>query len=445
MPYINRIVTYALCVLVRQVRGKTYSYLTRITAMSHTEPLLEFVQDLKMEFTYLSSLLILTLAFHSCDAQKKVVDNDICGVWNSIGYGQQMEISKKNVLIRDTYKSGCNLTTKLPVTYLKEFYKIKKLTKDSLQIKLGFTNYNFVRSKESEICEKSHNNPLSNFDALWETFNENYAFFNLRGVDWNRLKFKYRNRLSEKSSDIELYTVLHEMVSELNDGHASIEIPDSLEYKIDENDEDNDDLRIRVINSIIQNYIPNHKTYNKGIIYWGLIKDSISYIQFNDFEDLANYNISNELTPEEFDEQYWENADRSLNYAKDVLTSFKKQMAIIYDDIKNTEYCIIDVRFNGGGFDQIGLEILSYFTNKKRIAFLKKARFANEFTSTQSIYIEPSGQSYKGKLYLLTSPLTASASETFILASQNIENAIQIGSDTEGILSDVLSKRLPNG
>ena len=71
MPYINRIVTYALCVLVRQVRGKTYSYLTRITAMSHTEPLLEFVQDLKMEFTYLSSLLILTLAFHSCDAQKK--------------------------------------------------------------------------------------------------------------------------------------------------------------------------------------------------------------------------------------------------------------------------------------------------------------------------------------------------------------------------------------
>ena len=160
---------------------------------------------------------------------------------------------------------------------------------------------------------------------------------------------------------------------------------------------------------------------------------------------MANYNISNELTPEEFDEQYWENADRSLNYAKDVLTSFKKQMAIIYDDIKNTEYCIIDVRFNGGGFDQIGLEILSYFTNKKRIAFLKKARFANEFTSTQSIYIEPSGQSYKGKLYLLTSPLTASASETFILASQNIENAIRIGSNTEGILSDVLSKRLPNG
>ena len=79
-------------------------------------------------------------------------------------------------------------------------------------------------------------------------------------MDWNRLKFKYRNRLSEKSSDIELYTVLHEMVSELNDGHASIEIPDSLEYKIDENDEDNDDLRIRVINSIIQNYILNNKT-----------------------------------------------------------------------------------------------------------------------------------------------------------------------------------------
>ncbi len=398
-----------------------------------------------MKLKYLYFLLITILTFYSCNAQKQETDNRLYGVWNSIGYAQQLEISKKNITIRDTYESGCNLHTKLPTAYLEEICTITNLTKDSLQIKVGFTNYNFVRSKKSDICEKGKNNPLSNFDALWETFKENYAFFNLRKVDWNQLKDKYRKRLSKKSSDLELYTILNTMISELNDGHVSIEIPDSLEDKIEENNEDTDDLRVKVIYSITRKYIPNYKTYNKGMINWGFINDSISYIQFNNFEDLANYNISNELTAEEFIEQYWENADKSSNYAKDVLTSFKKQMAIIYEDIKNTKSCIIDVRFNEGGFDQIGLEILSYFTNKKRIAFSKKARLKNGFTNTQNIYIEPNEVNYKGKLYLLTSPQTASASETFILASQNIENVTRIGSNTEGILSDVLSKRLPNG
>jgi len=45
----------------------------------------------------------------------------------------------------------------------------------------------------------------------------------------------------------------------------------------------------------------------------------------------------------------------------------------------------------------------------------------------------------------LTSHQTASASETFVLASLNLTNAQKIGSNTEGVFSDVLSKKLPNG
>ena len=159
---------------------------------------------------------------------------------------------------------------------------------------------------------------------------------------------------------------------------------------------------------------------------------------------MANYNISNDLSSEEFANQYWEKADNSINYTKDVLESFKKQMKIIYEDVKNSKSCIIDVRFNGGGFDEVGLEILSYFTSKPIISFSKKARYGNSFTKSQNINLEPNKNQFQGDLYILTSPQTASASETFVLASQNIENATRIGSNTEGILSDVLSKRLPN-
>ncbi|MBV7270677.1 S41 family peptidase [Winogradskyella luteola] len=392
-----------------------------------------------------SFLLIILLVFYSSYGQKQEIDNQLYGTWNSIGYGQQLKISKKHATLYDTYESVCNLNTKLPVAYLEEFYNLTKLTKDSLQLEVGFTKYNFIRSQEAKPCTKNKNNPLSNFDALWQTFNENYAFFDLRTIDWKYIKRKYRKQLSKKSTDFELYKVLNEMISELNDGHASIEIPESLESQIDENNKDSDDLRKKVIYAINQKYITEHKTYNKGLINWGLVNDNVSYIQFNDFEDLANYNISNDLTTEQFADEYWEKADESVNYTKDVLVSFKEQMEIIYDDIKNTKSCIIDVRFNGGGFDQVGLEILSYFTNNKIMAFSKKARSGNGFTESQNIYIGPNGKNYKGSLYILTSPQTASASEIFVLASQSIENVITIGSNTEGILSDVLSKRLPNG
>ena len=377
--------------------------------------------------------------------QKQSTQNMPYGNWKSIGYGQQLEIYKKHTTLWDTYESGCNLNTKLRTAALEEYYTITQLKKDSLQIKVGLTKYDFIRSNDSAPCTNNQKDPLSNFDALWETFNENYAFFDVRKVNWNHLKDKYRKQITPKSTDLELYTILDAMISELNDGHSSIEVPDSLEDKTEENYNDTDALREKVIYAINQKYIPNHKTYNKGLINWGYINDNISYIQFNDFEDLSNYNISNTLSIQEFTAQYWEKADESPNYTKDVLSSFQRQMQIIYDDIKNAPTCIIDVRFNGGGYDQIGLEILRYFIEDNKIAFRKKARHGDGFTDPQTIYIQPNGKNFKGNLYILTSPQTASASETFVLASLNIENAKRIGSNTEGILSDILSKRLPNG
>jgi len=396
---------------------------------------------------YCSTILIFCL-LSSCSLQKALnIDEEIYGTWDLIGYGYQLRINQKYTLLFDTYESGCNLNSKFRTALLEDYYEIVKLREDKLCLKQGFTEYNFVRCLESNACTNSLNinNPLTNFDALWETFNENYAFFDLREVDWSDLKDKYRKRLSEESTDLELYTVLNEMILELNDGHASIDVPESLEDQIEEKDDVSDELRAKVIYKILEKYLPEFRTYNRGMINWGLINDDISYIQFNDFEDLANYGISDELSPEEFAEEYWDKADKSANYDEDVLKSFEKQMEVIYEDIKNSKACIIDIRFNGGGYDEVGLEILSYFIKQPVLAFSKKARFGEGFTESQDVYIKPKGNQFEGSLYILTSFQTASASETFVLASQNIENSIRVGSNTEGILSDILSKRLPKG
>jgi carboxyl-terminal processing protease len=393
-------------------------------------------------------LLAILVGIYSCKETQKT-ELSLDGTWNSIGYGQQIHINDSKVGIYDVYENGCSFNTELPKKYLNEYFEIKNLTKDSLKLRLGFTDYNFVRStSETIFCDQNNsstNDPIRNFDAMWYTFNENYPSFKLRNIDWQEIKEKYRPRLNSQSTDLELFKVLEEMTSELNDGHVSLDVPESLEDMIENNDDGYDRIRESVINSINNKYIDSLNSYNKGIINWGIINDNIGYIQINDFEDLANYEIEQNTSEEDFWDIYWENADNSANYPKDVLNGAKGIMKVIFDDIKNTKSCIIDVRFNGGGFDQAGLEVLSYFTDKEIVAFTKKARYKNDFTKKQNIYLKPNGQNYRGNLYILTSYQTASASETFVLASQSIENAKTVGSNTEGILSDVLSKKIPNG
>lgn len=400
---------------------------------------------MKLKLIYFLALLV---GIYSCKETEKS-ELTLIGTWNSIGYGQQINISDSTAVICDIYRGGSSYNTQILNKFLKEYFEVKRLTYDSLTLRLGFTNYDFVRLPNvSEVCDENikSNDPSTNFDALWNTFNENYTSFELRGIDWQRSKEKFRPKLNSQSTDLELYNVLQEMTAELNDGHVSLNIPKNLEDDIDDKDDnDTDRLRESVITTINTKYIANLKTYNKGIINWGTINEDIGYIQINDFEDLADYPIDKNLSKEEYWEEYWQNAEKSENYPKDVLNGIRGILPIIFYEIKNTKTCIIDVRFNGGGFDQIGLEVLGYFTDSKIIAFSKKARFGNDFTKYQSIYIEPNGKIYNGNLYVLTSFQTASASETFVLASQNLKNVKTIGSNTEGILSDVLSKRLPNG
>lgn len=59
--------------------------------------------------------------------------------------------------------------------------------------------------------------------------------------------------------------------------------------------------------------------------------------------------------------------------------------------------------------------------------------------------INPSINNFGGKVYVLTSHLIASASELLVLGAKELPNSKIIGSTTEGIFSDILSIKIPNG
>jgi len=95
--------------------------------------------------------------------------------------------------------------------------------------------------------------------------------------------------------------------------------------------------------------------------------------------------------------------------------------------------------------DSLRLNVLSYLTDKRIFAYTKKARYGKGYTRKQVIYVDPEPVNYTKPVYILTSYQTASASETFILGTMNLPEVRRIGSNTEGVFSDVLDKRLPNG
>ena len=64
-------------------------------------------------------------------------------------------------------------------------------------------NYSYILLLVLSVCsceelffeEEPINDPIGNFESLWQTFHEKYAVFEQRGVDWQSLYEEYRSQV----------------------------------------------------------------------------------------------------------------------------------------------------------------------------------------------------------------------------------------------------------
>lgn len=178
------------------------------------------------------------------------------------------------------------------------------------------------------------------------------------------------------------------------------------------------------------------------------MKDSIGYIQVKAMWLFADIELSDSLIAKNGSVSTYIDALAELPYAEQTAMETKgisKVMDVVMHDLWDTQSIIIDVRFNGGGIDEVGLEILRRFNSKRKQIAAKKARHENGFTRTKLIYLEPASETYLKPVYLLTSQQSASATDMMALSSLEFENILRIGSHTNGAISDALEKTLPNG
>jgi hypothetical protein len=295
------------------------------------------------------------------------------------------------------------------------------------------------------------NDPFLAFDIVWHTFDENYAFFELRGTDWKAAREKYRGQLTNSSTRAELFEVLASMLAALDDNHVELNaegfvyeqhrsLPDyplvrkwRKEYEAASQQDDLLDFVRRKYSKYIETsarLIADRMAAATGRgandkLAWGMLPDEVGYLCIRDMDGFVSD----------------EGAD-----VKQHLRALDAALDRAMDDLADARAMIVDVRFNGGGWDRAAVRIANRFADHRRAAFTKKARTANGFTPPYTVYVEPAGsRQFTRPVVVLTSSRTASAAEIFVFCMNVLPHVQQAGIPTTGIHSDQLVRHLPTG
>jgi len=288
-------------------------------------------------------------------------------------------------------------------------------------------------SQRPETCNHApENNPQENYAVFWQTFAEQYAFFDLRHFDWKSIDNKFRPRVNAATKPEELFAIFRQMIEPLHDTHTGIEAPD-LKQEFDGSRQDAAHLAAedwKKAESVIDSrYVRGGlRSFCNGHVQFGMLDHSVGYLRVTAFYGYVEKYI-------------YSDASHALQSALDS----------IFEDAGRLSGLVVDVRLNKGGDDPLGIEIASRLTDHKYLAYSKVTRNnltgTLYFTDPQEVSVVPAKRpGFRGNVVLLTGPDTVSAGETFTMALMQREpHVTRIGLNTQGVFSDVLIRHLPNG
>jgi Peptidase family S41 len=276
------------------------------------------------------------------------------------------------------------------------------------------------------------NTPQSNYAVFWQNYADHYPFFALRKTDWSAVDARIRPTITDKTTSHLLFAKLKGMFAVFRDAHTSISAPNiKLEYGGGRPglypQRDPDDPRIvgilnrKFLKSPLRSYCNNQLQY-------GVLKDGTAYLRIISFYDY--------VPGARFGDQ---------------AAALEEALDRIMADVENGKGLIIDVRTNGGGSDVFGNIIAGRLTKTSYLAYRKVVR--NDLddkggrTPPQDVMVTASPRkTFFGKVVLLTGNDSVSAAETFAMALLGRSSSvIRVGQPTQGVFSDVLKRKLPNG
>jgi hypothetical protein len=271
--------------------------------------------------------------------------------------------------------------------------------------------------------------PEGNFDALAATFAERYAFFDARGVDWGARVAALKAKAASAGDDRELFALLSGLLSPLDDSHVGLYDMRGGEYAPASPIAWEGSAQ-RFVDTIKTGYLAAApEKAAGGKLAWGRLKAGPAYVVLTAMEGYANEVSDPGARAEAEAKALDEGLDRALAAAA------------------GAPGLILDLRFNGGGYDAHALRVAARFARERTLGYSRSIPKGGAPDASEDFYVEPARDrpSWTGPLVVLVSRRTTSAAEVLCLCLGALPGTTFVGETTNGAFSDMLYKRLPNG
>lgn len=388
------------------------------------------------------------------------VPTELVGVWRQIGYGRIIVVHANGYDLYHTTDLLCYRDPAGIALPLSGRYSLYQRDSQSDQLALYFhdlgpatTLYsnrdrftrlgNLPSNCVSNLDRPEYRSPPFVFDLFWQTFREQYAFFEQRSMDWDAIRTVYRPRVRKDMSADELFALMKETLEPLNDGHVHLYLGTRKHFQAGDNIVSKrlrESFAARSGPGDFGSYVSNwasglKRTISEGFlnepvhrvandqIWWGAVNDKVGYINV--------YQLTNFIKGSN-----WKNRAEQLALLDDVFDE-------IFAAFDQKEAILLDLSHNQGGFDAAGELIASRFADHRRNV-LTVQPLGVSMKQSQRIFVQPSSRTrFTKPVYVLTSPVTVSAGEGLVAMLKAFPHVRQIGETTRGYLSGISNKPLP--
>ncbi|MBQ3877914.1 MAG: S41 family peptidase [Prevotella sp.] len=262
--------------------------------------------------------------------------------------------------------------------------------------------------------EEFDDTPQGNFEALWRIIDRHYCFLDYKqheiGLDWQAVYDKYRVRVDDDMSQMQLFEVLTQMLGELRDGHVNL----SASHDYGRYWSWYENYPANFSDTLLRRYMGTDYKIASGLDY-RILDDNIGYIRYESFSSpIGEGNLD------------------------DVLMHMMLCQGII-----------IDIRNNGGGDLTNADKLAARFCQEKTLVGYVQHKTGpghGEFSSMEPHYLEPSSNlRWHKPVVVLTNRHVYSAANEFVMYMKALPQAKIVGDHTGGGAGMPFSSSLPNG
>jgi len=248
------------------------------------------------------------------------------------------------------------------------------------------------------------------FQEFWKFVDENYIYFNLKNVNWDKVYTRYETQITSATTDDELFDIMEAALLELQDTHNRLESPKRA-AKIH-------DFRegfsiFDTFDIVLKNYVVDSLGQD-GYLSWYMLEGDVGYIRLPKFNHYGAF--------------------RSL------FEEFKS---------KNVEKLVIDVRGNGGGDSNDVPDLLSILARERTLLgyYVEKSGPGHDDVTTPiPVYAYPDSSFFFDKpIVVLIDRACYSATSYFAAMISSFDNVTLIGQVTGGGGGGNMGYQLSNG